>query len=194
MSHFPAYEATHANVAVWKLTSLRHWLNNAAKLTDFKQWVAQRITGWPKKTLLETIQSKPCSDQALLEQDAQGHNQLDFEYPQKWRLHSFSVNPVPVCSSVSCVSLWEIVLFKWHFLYFSLFPLPPILSLSNTEKSLAPSSFLHSSHICIDGEDLRVPPLLQAEQFRLSWPLLLWQMFQSLNRLNGSLLLYGIHY
>lgn len=73
--------------------------------------------------------------------------------------------------------------FKWNFLYFNFFPLPLVLSLGSTEKSLAPSSLVFLSGICIYGWDLHThalksPSNLKAKQSQLSWLLFLQQRFQ----------------
>jgi len=57
------------------------------------------------------------------------------------------------------------IVFKWNFLYFSLCPLPLILSLNTTERCLALSSSLPPSGIY--GEDLSEPSLLHVKQSHL---------------------------
>jgi len=73
----------------------------------------------------------PCSKQGQLEQVAQSHVQLGFEYLQGWGLHNISQQPFPVSEHLHSL------IFKWDFLYFSLCPLPLVFSLGTSEKSLA---------------------------------------------------------
>lgn len=65
-------------------------------------------------------------------------------------------------------------------------PLPLAQSVGNTEKSLVISSFPHTTRLLYTL--MRPPPkaaLLQAEQWQLLQPLLIWQMLQCLNHLCG---------
>ena len=53
------------------------------------------------------------------------------------------------CASVQSPAHKKVFLmFKWNFLYFSLYPLPLALSSGTTGKSLAPSSLLLPQGIC----------------------------------------------
>ncbi|NXG57216.1 ENO4 Enolase, partial [Hemiprocne comata] len=66
--------------------------------------------------------------------------------------------------------------FKWNFPCSTLCPLPLVLSLGTTEKSLAPSSL----HIRISPHKVSPQPsLLQAEESQLSQPFLIREMLQS---------------
>jgi len=80
----------------------------------------------------------PLLKQGLLQQAAQDHIQVGFEYLQRRRIHNPSVLPVQ-CSVTLKVKKFFLV-FRWNFLCFSLCPLPLVLSLGTTEKSLAPYS------------------------------------------------------
>jgi len=78
----------------------------------------------------------PGSKQGYLEQAAQDHVHAGFEYLQRRRIHNLPGQPGP--------GVWKVKMFlltfRWNFLCFSLCPLPLVLSLGTTEKSLAPSS------------------------------------------------------
>ena len=68
-------------------------------------------------------------------------------------------------------------MFKQNFLYFSFCFLPLVLLLDTSEKSLAPSSLLPS--ISYLYTLMRFPPepsFLQAEQYQISKPLIIWEM------------------
>jgi len=81
----------------------------------------------------------------------------------------------------------SILVWRWNDMYFDLCPLPLVLPLSTTEKSLALSSLLpHEVFIYVDK--IPKPSLPQAEQTQLTQPFLMWQMPQRLNRLRGPLL------
>lgn len=60
---------------------------------------------WLKGTPGDHLVHICCSKQSQLEQAAQDHVQLDFEYGQGWRLHHFSGQPVVVFSH-SCSKGW----------------------------------------------------------------------------------------
>lgn len=81
---------------------------------------------WLKGTPGDHLVHICCSKQSQLEQAAQEHVQLDFEYGQGWRLHHFSGQPVVVFSH-SCSKGWggggggNVLMFKWNLLYFKKF-------------------------------------------------------------------------
>lgn len=118
-----------------------------------------------------------------------------FENLQAWRLHSLSGQRIPVFvhpHSGGEGGRGIIIIkkkryknwfrFKWDLPCFSLCPLPPVLSLDNTEKSFAPSYLLLPSFIHIDG----IPPS-KTNLSQFSQPLLIWQEgLQSLNHVTGS--------
>jgi len=84
-------------------------------------------------------------------------------------------------------------MFKWNILYFSLCPLPLVLPLDITEKSLVWSSLPFPTR-CFYML-IRFPPwasLLQAEQSQLTQPFVFW-MLQALNHLCGPSL-DSLHY
>jgi len=66
-----------------------------------------------------------------------GPRQDSFEYLQGWKLHKLSGRPAPVFEHRGKKIL---LIFKWNFLDMSLHALPLVLSLRDTEKSLALSS------------------------------------------------------
>jgi len=74
--------------------------------------------------------------QGHLEQVTQDLVQAGFEYPQ--RLHNLPGQPVPVLHHVRVKKFF--LMFRRNFLCCSLCPLPLVLSLGTTEKSLVPSS------------------------------------------------------
>jgi len=78
----------------------------------------------------------PLPKQDHLQQVAQDLVQVSFEYLQGRRIHNLSGQPVPATLRVKKFFL----MFRQNFLFFSLCPLPLVLSLGTTEKSLAPSS------------------------------------------------------
>ena len=80
----------------------------------------------------------------------------------------------------------DFLIFTWNILCFSLCPLPLVLSLGTTEKSL-PSPSLHSvlGYLCLLTRSLL--RLLQAEQSQLSVPFLISEIFQTFNCLSNSL-------
>uniref|UniRef100_A0A8B9QH24 Glycoprotein endo-alpha-1,2-mannosidase n=2 Tax=Apteryx owenii TaxID=8824 RepID=A0A8B9QH24_APTOW len=92
---------------------------------------------WHEGTQIEKAVPKR-TGQGQLEQAAQDHVQLGFKYLQGCGLHSLSRKPVSMFSYPCSKEVF--LMFKWNFLCFSLCPLPLILSLGTTEKSLAPSS------------------------------------------------------
>ena len=96
----------------------------------------------------------PCFKQGHLEPVAQGHVQTSFEYLQAWRRHKLPGQAVLVLSSLTVKTC--VLMFKQSLLCFSLLPLPLVLSLGATEKTLAPSS-LHPlfRHFCTLMRSLR---------------------------------------
>ena len=70
------------------------------------------------------------------------------------------------------------LMFSWNFLGFSLCPLPLVLSLGTTGKSLAPSSWPPPCRYLVSKVPSQ-PSLLQAEQAQLPQPLLVGEMLQS---------------
>ena len=85
----------------------------------------------------------PCSKQGQQEQVAQDCVQLGFDCLQGWRLCSLPGQPVLVLDYPDSKKVISYV--RWNFLYFNLCPLPLVLSLGTTEKSLALSSLLSST-------------------------------------------------
>lgn len=71
--------------------------------------------------------------------------------------------------------------------YVNLYPLPLVLSLRTIDESALVFLFLLISYSDIDGH-IANPFFLQAEQSRLSQPLLIWQVLHSLNHLCVPLL------
>ena len=72
------------------------------------------------------------------------------------------------------------LMYRWNFSCFSLCPLPLVLSLSTTEKSLAPSSW----HLKIFISIYKIPSqpsLFQAKQAQIPQPFLVGQMLLSLH-------------
>ena len=116
----------------------------------------------------------PLLKQGHLEPAGQDHVQTAFEYLQGGRLHNLLWLLVPVFRYPCSKELFPI--FRVNFLCFNLCPLPLVLSLGTTEKSLAPSSL----HLPFSW-DLPKPCLLQAEQPHLSQPFLMWEMIWSLH-------------
>jgi len=80
----------------------------------------------------------PLLKQGHLEQAAQNLVQVGLEYLQRRRLHSLPRQPVPVLCHPQSEDVLPHV--RQNFLCFSLCPLPLVLSLGTTEKSLALSS------------------------------------------------------
>jgi len=76
--------------------------------------------------------------QGHLQQAAQHLVQPSLEYLQRRRLHNLPGQPVPVLRHPQREEVLH--MFRWNFLCFSFCPLPLVLSLGTTEKSLAPSS------------------------------------------------------
>jgi len=80
------------------------------------------------------------------------------------------------------------LVFRWNCLYISLCPLPLVLALGTTGKSLAPSSSFHPfRYFYTLRRSPFEPSLLQAEQSQLSQPFLKGEMLQSFNNLCGPL-------
>ena len=71
------------------------------------------------------------------------------------------------------------LMFRWNFLCFSLCPLPLVLSLGSTEKSLAPSSWLTLQIFISIYKVPSQPSLLQAEQAQLPQPFLVGEILLS---------------
>ena len=90
--------------------------------------------------------------------------------------------------SVSLTAKQCFLIFRWSHLCFSVCPLPLVLLLDTTEKSLAPSSLHPPFRRLCTLMRFPKPSLLQAEQSRLSWPLLIGEMLLSLHHLCGPLL------
>lgn len=86
----------------------------------------------------------PCSEQDQQAQVAQDCVQQDFEYLKGWHIHSLSGFVLVFDHHHSK----KVFMLKWNFLYFSLCLLPA-LSLSTTEKSLAPPSSFPLSEVFI---------------------------------------------
>jgi len=91
--------------------------------------------------------------------------------------------------SITCPVKKFSYMFKWNLLYFSLCPLPLVLSLGTTEKSLSLSSlplphqvFTHIEITCPESS------LVYGEQSQLTQPLRICQMFQYFSHLHGPLL------
>jgi len=76
--------------------------------------------------------------QGYLQQAAQDPVQAGLEYLQRRRLHNLPGQPVQ--GSVTLRGKKFLLMFRRNFLCFSLCPLPLVLSLGTTEKSLSPSS------------------------------------------------------
>lgn len=112
----------------------------------------------------------------------------------KWLLYtSKEVNPTIFLGNLSqcLVNLTSkkcFLIFIGNLLCFSLCPLPLILSLGITEKSLA-LSFFHPLQVFTHTNKIPLEPsLLQAKQSQLSQIFLTKEMLQSLCRLCGPLL------
>jgi len=80
----------------------------------------------------------------LLKQDhqepgAQDHVQMAFECLQGGRLHNLSGQPLAILGHTHRVKKY-FLMFRWTLLCFSLCPLPVVLSLGTTERSLALSA------------------------------------------------------
>lgn len=78
-------------------------------------------------------------------------------------------------------------MFKWNFLYFNLWPLPLVLSLGSTAKSLAPSSHPHMRYLyrlTVSSRSLHFSRL--NNQSQVSQPLPVQHMLQPLIHLHGS--------
>jgi len=71
------------------------------------------------------------------------------------------------------------LMFRWNFLCFSLCPLPLVLSLGTTEKSLAPSFWHPPLRYLWASLVPSLPSLLQAKQAQLPQPFLIGEMLQS---------------
>lgn len=78
--------------------------------------------------------------------------------------------------------------FRWNFLWSSLCPLPLVLSVDITNKSLDPPSLHPTFRFLYTLIKSPILSLLKAKQFQLSHPLLIRKICQSLNHLNGLLL------
>ena len=143
---------------------------------EFRQVTFQFILSQNHRTvevgrdLWRSSRPNPLLKQGHLQLVVQDCVQVASEYLQGRRLHTLLGQPVPVAS---------------HPHSFSLCPLPLVLSLGTTEKSLAPSSlhppFRYSYTLTRSPE----PSLLQAEQPQLFQPFLTGEMLQSLHHLSG---------
>lgn len=105
------------------------------------------------------------------------------------RLHSL-LSKLLLCPTTFTVT--EIFMSPWNILYFSLCPLPLVLPLDITKRSLAPSASLPHHQILIRS-DPPEPSLLQPQQPQLSQSLLVCQMLQSFCHPCGPLLA-SVHY
>jgi len=94
-----------------------------------------------------------------------------------------SVGSLLQCSATLTVKKFLLML-VWYFLCSTLSPVPLVLLLHITEKSLAPSS---SIFVSIDNI-LFQPSFPQAEQPQLSQPFLIQSILQALHHLSGPLL------
>jgi len=102
-------------------------------------WLSQthRMAG-AGRDLCGASSPTPPLKQGHLQQAAQDLVQGGLEYLQRRRLHSLPGQPVPVLRHPQSEEVLPHV--QTNFLCFSLCPLPLVLSLGTTEKSLAPSS------------------------------------------------------
>ena len=137
---------------------------------------------WGGKTPLEISQSQP-----LLRAGSgrTGCVQLGFEYLQGRRLYSLSEQSVLCLTTLTIRTFFRML--EWNLLYFSSRPLPHVLLLGTTDKSLAPSS-LFPHQVFIQTVEVLLSFLFSKLQSQFSRPLLLWQMLQSLNHIHGPLL------
>jgi len=89
----------------------------------------------------------PLLKQGQLEQVAQDHVWSSFEYLGRYSslLHKLSGQPLPVFDYLCNIFFLK---FRWNFICFNLSPLPLVLPVSTTEKSLIPLSLLFPSDIC----------------------------------------------
>jgi len=112
----------------------------------------------------------PLPKQGHLQQVPQDCVQAGLEYLQRRRIH----NPLGSLfqGSVTIQVKKFFLVFRWNFLCFSLCPLPLVLSLGTTEKSLAPSSRHPPSRYL--SAFLR--SLLQAKQAQLPQPFLIGEI------------------
>jgi len=90
------------------------------------------------RDLWESSSPTPLPNQGHLQQAAQDLVQVGFEYLQRRRIHNLP-GSLFQCS-VTLRGKKFFLMFRRNFLCFSLCPLPLVLSLGTTEKSLAPSS------------------------------------------------------
>jgi len=123
-----------------------------------------------------------------LEPVAQGYVQMAFKYLYGSRLYNQSVQAVPMISHPMRVKKIFLI-FRWHFLCFSLCPLPLFLSLGTTEKCLGLSS-LHPPcrYLCTLMRSPPDPSFLQAEQSQVSQSFVTGEMLQFLKQLCSLLL------
>jgi len=117
----------------------------------------------------------PLPKQGYLQQAAQDLIQAGFEYLQRRRLHNLPGQPVQC--SVTLRGKKFFLMFSWNFLCVNLCPLPLVLLLGTTEKSLASSS-LHPPLRYLEAFLRSLHSLLQAEQAQLPQPLLIGEMLQ----------------
>jgi len=80
----------------------------------------------------------PLPKQGHLKQVAEDLIQVGFEYLQRRRIHNPFGQPVAMLCHPQRKKFF--LMFRWNFLCFSLCPLPLVLPLGTTEKSLAPST------------------------------------------------------
>lgn len=93
---------------------------------------------WLKGTL-EIICFKPLAQAEPPRTDCPHDIQMALDYLQGWRLHNILNKPEPMLPHPHSKKMC-FLMFRWNLLYFSLCPLPLVLSLANTEKSLVLSS------------------------------------------------------
>lgn len=97
------------DVVSWKVICIRNFHTSAEitgqllQLTGLQSAVLAEVSNyklwncWSGKAPLSRLVQPQCSKQGQLKQAAHGHVCLGFEYPQRWRLRSLSVQ---TCSSV----------------------------------------------------------------------------------------------
>jgi len=96
--------------------------------------ITESQSGWVWKGPLWVTQSNSLWKQGHPEEAAQDRVHVGLEYLQRRRLRSLFQG------SVTLRGKKFFHIFSWNFLCFSLCPLPLVLSLGTTGKSLAPSS------------------------------------------------------
>lgn len=113
-----------------------------ASYIKFRIMEQLRLEGTSRDCLVQSL----CLDWGQLRQTARGCIQSGFDYLQWWGCHNLSGQPVLMFDSDKFIHSLRVneflLMFQMKFLYFSLFPMPFVLELGTSEKSLASFSLL----------------------------------------------------